>query len=450
MYTSSSYTPTATPPSNSSGSVTPKVRLNPIINEATPLYTKDQQIIIKRNRAQLEIDVAALRKRKQILQDQLNHIRANFVSYGELVQLKSSIENNLSSRNLQELCNSMNDYIEIIRENYELEAECEILTQRIKKEAKYRQGEIDISDQISDALDFSSMTIHMPEIKNNIDIAKDNLLKNEINQQQKKLEDIKREQMSNDIKVPSSNIVCEAIGSYARRAETEWQLRSIGSNLIRTQIQNLQKQVVESNYFINKIQETLVKDREKLTIVNSQANEAIAKAKSNNDSSKLGFEDQLNQLDQTIIQIKKDIERSVFNYNIINEDINNLSKKKILNSNEDGDQNDDSGEDDSYDIKDNNYIFKANSLKEQKSILEKEINDLKTKYQAQKASILKRESALKQRVVKLNNKYMINKKLISSYAKTVTLRSNNPIDKDMYSVINHIDSTIDELRSTYA
>lgn len=449
MYTSSSYTPNTTPSSNSSAGITPKVQINQIINEASPLFSKEQQIILKRNRAQLEIDVAALRKRKQILQDQLNHIRSDFVSYGELIQLKSSIEYNLTSKNLQDLSNSMNDYIEIVRQNYELEAQCDMLAKRIKKEASRRQNEIEISNEISNALDFSSMTIVFPNINQDIDIQKDNLLKNEIGQLQRKLENIKKDQMSNDIKVPSSNIICEAIGSYARKTETEWQLRSVGSYLIRSQIQNLQKQVVESNSFINKIQETLNKDKEKLTIVNSEANEAVAQAQSNCDSTKVIFEDQLNQMDQAIVQIKKDIERSVLNYNIIIEDIDNLTKKKISNDeNDDDNQNND--DDVSNDVKDNNYIFKLNSLKEQKFNLEKEVNELKTKYQTKKSSIQKKESALKRRVTKLSNKYLFNKKLISQYAKTISIKSNNSVDKEMFSLINHIDSTINELRSTVA
>ena len=136
MFSSNSTTPTTTPSSNSSSNVTPKVRIYPMLSDASPLFTKDQQIIIQRTKAQLEMEIASLKKRKQILSDQLAHIRSDFISYGELIHLKASIELNHSSMNSQEIDKLMSEYLEIIQENYELSAECEILAKRIKKITK--------------------------------------------------------------------------------------------------------------------------------------------------------------------------------------------------------------------------------------------------------------------------------------------------------------------------
>ena len=97
MFPSSSYTPNSTPSSNSSTNATPKIRFNQVVKDSSPLYSKEQQIIIKRTKAELEMNIASLIKRKQILINQLNQIKANFVSYGELIQLKSSIEFNSES-----------------------------------------------------------------------------------------------------------------------------------------------------------------------------------------------------------------------------------------------------------------------------------------------------------------------------------------------------------------
>lgn len=451
MISSSSSTPVTTPSSNSSSNITPKIRPHLIENEASPLFSKEQQIIIQRTKAKLEMEVASFRKRKQILSEQLAHIRSDFLSYGELVQLKASIESNYSSVKTQELNNLMNEYVEIVQGNYELEAECEILIKRIKEESKRRQNEIQLSNQISELFDFSSLSINFPDNSKRSDTSKDVLLKTEISQLEKKLDDIKKEQMRSDIQAPSANIICDAVGSYAKKAESEWQIRSLGSNIIRTQIKNLQKQVIDSTSFINKIEDTLVQEKHKLELARIRTSEAISKAKSSNDSNKLVFEDQLNQMDQTILQIKKDIEMSIIKYDNIMIDIKNLfeESRKILTN--DFNANDDDSEDDfSKVVNLGNPTSEVNALMEKKKLLEIEINDLKEKYNSQKASIQKKESILKQKVTKLSRQYINNKQVISVQTKMLIPKQEYNIEKKVSSLINHIDSTILELRSTYA
>ena len=163
------------------------------------------------------------------------------------------------------------------------------------------------------------------------------------------------------------------------------------------------------------------------------------------------YEDQLNQMDQTILQIKKDIEMSIIKYDNIMIDIKNLfeESRKILTN--DFNANDDDSEDDfSKVVNLGNPTSEVNALMEKKKLLEIEINDLKEKYNSQKASIQKKESILKQKVTKLSRQYINNKQVISVQTKMLIPKQEYNIEKKVSSLINHIDSTILELRSTYA
>ena len=132
-------------------------------------------------------------------------------------------------------------------------------------------------------------------------------------------------------------------------------------------------------------------------------------------------------------------------------DIKNLfeESRKILTN--DFNANDDDSEDDfSKVVNLGNPTSEVNALMEKKKLLEIEINDLKEKYNSQKASIQKKESILKQKVTKLSRQYINNKQVISVQTKMLIPKQEYNIEKKVSSLINHIDSTILELRSTYA
>ncbi|OHS99625.1 hypothetical protein TRFO_33854 [Tritrichomonas foetus] len=463
---SNSYTPVSSSSPPHPNYVTPKNRVvNPYVYQTPPLFSKAEQIGITQRKNQLEIEIASMKKRLKILQEQSSQVKSNAISIGELTQLKASIQSNLSTTNEKTLVSLMNEYIGIIHDNCELTATCAILTKLIKKGSNKRQKELEMSNQIAEAMDFSSITkVIFPDISKNIDLQRDSLIKTEILQLQNKLDGLKQELIKLDVATPATSLFCEAAGSYTRKTETEWQVRAIGTAQLRTQIQNLQRQIVDSSAFLKKIQDKIADEQAKLTLVKVKSSEAESKARSNNEANTINFKTQLSDMDQTISHLNQEIGISAEKYEKLEKELNDLANKKrygFENDKEDemGDNSDEDNEDENYEIDklhvldspfNKNKKVSFDELTVKKAALEKEVQELRTKYSKRKASIKKKEASLKSQINILSDQYNANRKFLSQKSALYDQRNDSLLEKQMTSLMKKIDSSIMELQSEYA
>lgn len=455
MNVSYASTPQTTSYTNSySNFTTPKTKTHQPVPQTPPLFSNQQRNEIRRTRASLESEIEYLNKRKIMLLEQSNNVKANIVGLGELSQLKSSVRSHLSSINSKHLTELMDEYIGIVQENNELQARCDILSKLITKEYDNRQNEKELANEIYDTLDFSNLSVNMPELPKDQIQGREPYLTNEINQYQRKLNTLKQELMSENCKVVSSDMLCNAASCYSRNAEAQWENRSIGTNLLNTQIQTLQKHIIDASLFLNQIEESLMEEKKKFSLAQIKASEEEVKAKSKKDSIICGFNTQLSELDQVIQQTKKAIEVSAKSYETILQEIKQISHNmnsfhfQTFDNDTDNDVN-----------KSENYI--VNSDKEQipsdlyakllqkRDQLQKENRELSEKYSKQKNFAKKKEVFLKQAIQKLLSKLQTNQTLLMNYTNALS-QTSFPIEKEMTSIIDHIDNTINELRSTYA
>ena len=419
------------------------------------LYSKADQLGIHQARCNLQIEVASLKKRKEMLIEQHNQVRKNMVSIGELEQMKANIRSNLSTTQSIQLSDLMNEYSEVIRENCNLVATCDIIQKMIAKETKNRENEIEKAKKFAECVDFTSFLYSLPQISNgNVenDSKKNNIMKTEIAQLQHKLDGIRKEMMSCDIIVPPSTMFCEAAATFTRKTETEWQIRSLGAAQLREQIKNLQKQVVESNSYLKKTEDKIMDDRAKLSLLQVTSSENESKTNAKCDMNLMRFKSEMLEIDQNIQQLQRNISVSAETYEKIMKEI-----QKLETQNTGKDENidyDDSEEDkieyliSKYAQETGDKIISSDMIKK-KVELEKEVQKLSEKYKKEKKYIKRKEAMMLKQINSLTNRYSSNKQILEKQKIEYFKGKESKLEKEMNKIIDNINNSIVQLRSEY-
>ena len=444
----------------------------------TPTYTKDEQKQTLMQKNTLEAELEALNSHYKILVNQQKDVRDKNVKESELYLLKASIFSQSREKYNENIKKIQDSYFETLHSIHNLESQCYLFERQIQEEEVKRRIIVNENHQLNELFDFSSFTIEMPTVHtyqsfseeilqkgslsltNNSDINLNFSQENTILLSQ--ISKIRSDLSHIDIIKPPAKVQAEASLEYAKSLETQWQVRGFGIPFLRQEIQRLQKNVLDS--------ELLTKNSEQ-TNQNLQAK--LSKYQINStDFDKCDDTLLDNRFRDTLTQIKNKTTEFSYHLSDMNKEIERLSIK-IQESSEQIDKIDEEMEEfspfsksiNSFNLSTNNY--KSNDINknknneeesfndnqdeqywyEQKQKLESEINVLKKSIHHFKSKERRFEARAKEDICSLYEKLSQNKLIISQQI-AVDEISNSPFNKGITSLIQRIDHSIEELRSS--
>lgn len=443
-FTSSTTTgsdPTPQTPASSS-SVTPLVqrRITPEMIRTPPLFTKEQREENLRRKDQLEVEIAVLKKRQMMLEAESKKIKENKVSLPELMEMKAEVKLRMTNSNANTLGSLIDEYLEVQQSTRELEAECEMLTEMIKNEEEEREKMIEASDQISQLFDFSQFKLTLPHLPQMPapEIGSDQ----QISQAQTKIQNIKLEQMKYDQVVPPASTVADAASAIAKKAESEYQLRSHGAVLLRYQIQNLQRQMAESDAEVRKMEKSVETERARLSEYERRKNETENAVSSSASANANQFKDMMLVMEDEIAKLKSLINDRAKRYDQIQHEIANLGEPEGYIE-----------EDESVESESEEEIIDPEAFDQivrKRQELAMEVKQLKRKYNSMKRSFASENARTKEEMRHLYSRIMYNKQVIMQSQFQIKEVYQSPVDKSLAALVKKIDSSISELKSELA
>lgn len=461
--TPSSKSPQTPDYSSQSTPFTPLLRRRRPIEpfQTPPLYSKSEQLSFHQQKTTLEMELTTLKQRHQALIAEYKKVKENIVSQGELLCLKAQVCSRMEESHSSELQNKLDEYIEVLHENKQLEATISNLSSQINDTIACRNEIIKESNLIADAHDFSSLEMKLPNCPP-LELAINSTTTLSISRSLQKLQGLKEEISSLDLIKPPIKLQVEAASFYSQCAEARWQLKSLGTNHIRAVLQDLRKELTDSDSDIHKFENSIQSDRLKLEEINTRNHATEAQANADAESNIENFKNQTNHITSLLEKLQINVIKTREAYSKIQADVESLeSRYEELNRFERLEPQEQEEEDEtdtetsvlSENSTEEIDLMNINSqleqrLLNQKSELLQNINEMKKELHDSKISLKQKQSALKSEVQALYSKYLENKQMIGK------LKSKNgicpsPVDKEIASLMRNIDSNINELRSSF-
>lgn len=416
----------------------------------SPLFTRQDQLNIHKQKADLEMEISTLQQRLKTLQIEAKKVKHNIVSQGELTFLKAETRSQISMVNSTQFSDLMNSFVETVREARAASAICTILEQKIREESAHRTQIINESNEIEATLDFSDLGLEYPQLQV-LDTKINNLASQNTERSLSQLRDIQSQliQLTNQ---PKSNpLQADAALEIVRAAESQWHLRSVGTIVVRNEIQNLQRYISENDAYIKKLENELSNCWNNLSEIQlkGQKGEAssssqVEKSFKNNEKELINFDGQINDLIQKIRMTSQ-------KYDYLCEEIQELEQYQGDSSQNTTTDYLEEEEEDSFDEPEI-FEFETNPiearLNQQKSLLLNDIEQLQTELSTTKKKYKHKEEKLKKQIKKLSNKYKSNKRLINDHA-AIMNSMNSPLGQNITSLIEKIESSIIDIKSGF-
>ena len=421
----------------------------------SPLFSREDQLEIHRNRRQLEMDITALEHKLKILKSEIENIRKNVVSQGELTHLKAQTRAKISENQSSERRHLIDEYVETMRGVRAAEASIAVLEQKIKEETMRRSYILEESTSVISALDFSDLKFTAPKInsaESNYSPTSKFDLERTIHQIQETHGTVSSLENVKGYFPLQANVAKEMTKSF----ETECILRSLGTASIRQEIQTNQKLLAALEAEIRKVEMDNVKEKDSFDKRKESLNNQIVNHESQLGLAAESFKQQLQQLDDEIASLKSRIADSAVLYDrIIDETKMVLTKMQTSTSSDDSE--DDFNEMSKSEV--TSYYDPTpspiTSLLEDESVLiarkkqlQEEIEELKDKIKDMKRKGLKKEQEMKEEITELNEQYKRNKAILMREGVHMNnSNSSSSLSKNLELLISKIDNSLNELKS---
>lgn len=424
----------------SSSSVTPVITKRPVsedILKTPPLFSPEKREMMAREKDQLQTEIAVLNQRLLTLQTESKNLKLNRVSIPELVNLKSEVRLRMSESNQAALDNLTEEYIENIRAMRELEATCERFTEMIRQESQERERIVQRSAEISEIFDFSEFKLTLPVLPDAVEKI-DTSFNLQLTSLEKATRNLKSEQMKLDQVKPPSHVISDAASAVSRKAETEWQLRSLGNSLLRAQIQSLQRQLADSDSDVRKMENSKIDAETKLCMLREEHRTHETRVAADVGAATKQFNRTIEEMEEEIMGLKAQISESDRRYEAIQRSIERISDEGIISDEEDEEEewSDSSEESD----------LPKRELVIQKQVLITDVEQLKLRLRKEKSNIINKESKAKAVINELYQQYLKNKRCVVKNQNAYNGVCQSPVDKDIDTLMRRINTSIVQLR----
>lgn len=418
----------------------------------SPMFTTADKEKIHKQKSDYEVEIAALTQRRNQLRVELKKVRSNFVTQGELTFLKAETRNHASSSNSEEIKDLMNTFVEMVREISACQAQCSILEQKIKDVAKQRAQIVSESQDIVNCLDFSELKPFLPKLPQHNWSPHTEKEELEIQRAQQRLKGIQQEliECENTIQNPNPKYKESAL-EISRSSEYQWQLKSVGTIIIRNEIQRLQRAVATSDSEIKKLQAIIQEEQKKLSDTQLQQQKEEAEAFSRFTHGKEEFERNIQITDDEINQINLRIRSASESYDQIMEDLRKIDEQKNnvnINNNYDEEKSDGYDSDSSNDglAMQNEQILYQQLIKT-KHDLSQEVGNLRTQVNKAKKKAKLKESKILADIKKLKSKYQSYQTILQQSSIQMNQLDSSSVTDEIQSLIEKIDNSLTELHS---
>lgn len=414
----------------------------------SPMFTTAVKEKIHRQNAEYQAKIISLREERDRLLKQSQAIKNNIISHDELTFLKAETRSEISLSNSEKLKELMNQYLDVIADISFYKARCSIFEENIKEESERRTQFIKDSNSIYQTLDFSDLTCSCPTIhKHHFDDTPQKI-ELEIPRMQQHLQSLKNDILDCYYTLKNENPKCrEAALESARSAESQWQLKSLGTMMIRNEIQRLQHYLSNSESEIQKYEADIQNERDSMSNLVIEQQKEEAEALSNYNCRKNEFADNIKLNDQEIQKLSKQIELSSRYYDKIMNEIDTMSSQKnnqiipISNSESIEENNETESDDYTYNIDQNTL----NSLLQKKEQYTKEIEKLKHQLNKQKKKAKLKQNKLLVEIKNLQTKNRRCREILNDFQ--INQDDSDSLAGDIKSLIQKIDSSLTELHT---
>lgn len=439
----------ATPKPTNVNPLDPRIFFSP----ETPLQVNTSSLPqIQRDKEVLENNIMILKEKKKTLQKELENIRKNIVSFGELTKLKAQSMLSLAVNNAESSEKLMKKYISTVHECQQLKNHIECLEEQVTFHELQRATILDEIDAAYRGMDFSKIVIRVPEVKS-LDYSTINASTvADIDRLQQKLEQIKLELSDLNYVKPPTVVFHEAASEYARSVESHCNHRSLGVQELRANISSLQKSVADSDSHIRKLEKENIESSDNLISLNVKLSDEYSLANSKNDIAKQSFDQSIKEMEENIAKLRTDILETVQLYDSIEDEVNHI-KVQMVNSGRVDIVHDDyidtyeqacPSDDVSYSFNAEENANRIQVLIKQKQDLQDEIKQLKTDYYKMKNNAINRDARTQKEIAFLLEEYTERKRLIEAN-ETGSYEIVSPVTKIIGSLIDRIETSIVEM-----
>jgi hypothetical protein len=403
----------------------------------SPILTEEDRIQVRKRKTELRSEINGLNHRLSMLRVTAAAIKARLVPQSELTLLKASIRMEGSTVHLTELENLTQEYIEATRDLAATSSMCVSLERMISEVVEYRNGILDEKSQLETAFAFQELpipdillrTYELQEVKGMAEAVE------KLHKTQSDILDVIAIRSRRDLEH-------EASLEITRTSESEWNIRSLGVQSLRGEIQILQRNAVESDSLLRSLELSREAESQKLADLTSK-NQDEQSANTLLISSKTEWSRDLQRLNDEIGLLHGQINQSAARYDELSAEISNLEQQQMEIV---------------IDETDISYISNSESvsshtdftnLNEQKQNLEAEVAKMRKALNSGRRKARKRQE---DKVAKIRMLYCI-------YAKQMALENefcignviNNDyncsgIEKQIAALIQKIDFSMAELR----
>lgn len=451
-----------TPSSAESDSVTPSLRSKSRNFQMTPLpspkYSKEEQNQTTFRKNTLEAEIKSLKAEYNLLVKQKNKMKENIVQESELLSLKSQIFYQFGEKLGDNLKNIQNHYLETLHSIHSLESQCDLFERMLQEEHSKREKMLQENNEISDLLNFSQFTLSMPSIDHSsilfsgkeeiqyIDsFNQDQNLRQDILSLQEKLAKVRSDLASADIVKPSFTVQTEASIEFFKSAQAQWQIKGLGLQSYRSEIQMLQKIVTEKELAIKETTKQIEELQNRLSCIqNSETNDSKQEP-TKFETRVNNFKISISEMENQIEDLSKRTQKTAESIEQINHELDNLpiSIQHLTSTLTERTSFQSSYEEE----EDENSNFEEEKVLVQlKESTKSEIEELKKKIRRLKLKERKFEQKTKNEIYDLLDQLKYNKAFIHNQLIFDDI-NHSSFNNGMKELIRHIDQSIIELKS---
>ena len=405
------------------------------------------------------MDVIALEHRLKLLQNELDTMKKNVVSQGELTLLKAQTMTKIAENQITQRTHLIDDYVETMRRTRAAEATIAVLEQKIKEETDRRSCILEESSSVLSSLDLSDLSFKTPKVTG-IDPNFDPSGKFELERVASHLQETHNTISSLENTRSSLPLQANVAKEMNKSFEREFCLKSIGTSSIRQEIQVNQKVIAELESIIRKMEVEYQKERDNFKQRKETMENEVVEYESQLSIASESFNQHLSQLDNEANNLKTRITDSVLIFDKIAEETRLLTIEMQQNKTEDFEEiEEDEKEYTEYNTKSEfSYNYESvqySSINDDPEVLEakkkeliEEISEINDKIKDMKKKGLKRETIMKEEITALNERYKANKAiLVQNNVSMERSSSSSGISKNLEMLISKIDDSLNELKS---
>ena len=436
----------------------------------TPLFSKEDQIQIHKQKEQLELDIAALEQKRNSLIAEAKKVKENKVSQCELLHLKAETTQKITEAYASKVTTLMTNYAEIVKENKAKMSSIEMYELKIAEEISKRPAILSEISQRQAALDLSDIRYQIPEIqKQKIDSQRTHL---DIETLLQMSQSTNKENNELVLAKPAQNIMSEAAGEYARSIESQWKLYLYGSTGLRAQISDLQKRLSDSDMALKKMETENNQEKQRKEKKINDMDKEQTEISSHNQATIESFNAQITQMDNEIEKLKNSIEDSARIFENIQQEMEDVMEKHraLFDVSENNSYQYDgysySTQTEAYEsvsdeFKDNDTsnsldkeriaaLDQAKALADKKAKLEQDVRRMTDKYKLLKTNAILQKEKKMSEITRLYKRYKAAKAQLGGNTSIEMIvlddADNSTFSKNISKIISKIDSSIIELR----